>query len=112
LKNTLRGIGAVGGGFGLSFLAFGLLWIGTPWHFQALMSVPFLLLAFAVSYTGEDDRMFLLCALGALPLGSVLMLFRDKNDSHLMPILMVLAWLAGIVAGHFAARTIRRRLPL
>ena len=112
LKNTLRGVAAVAGGFGLSFLAFGLLWIGTPWHYQALMFLPFLLLAFAVSFTGAQDRMFLLCALGALPLGSVLMLFRDKNDSHLMPILMVLAWLAGILAGHVAARAFRPRVPL
>ncbi len=113
LKNTLRGGVAVGGGFGLSFLAFGLLWIGTPWHFQALMFIPFFLLAFAVARTGaRDDRLALLVAGGAAPLGLIFTLFRDRNDSHLMPILTVLAWLAGILAGHFAARAFRPRLPL
>ncbi|MGE5640739.1 MAG: lysophosphatidic acid receptor, partial [Clostridia bacterium] len=108
----LRSIVAVAGGFGLSFVAFGLLWIGTPWHFQALMFVPFLLLAFAVTRTGPGDKVFALCIAGALPLGLLLTLFRDKEGSHLMPILVVLAWLAGILAGHFAARAIRPRVPL
>ncbi len=112
LKNTLRGVVAVAGGFGLSFLAFGLLWIGTPWDYQALMFVPFFLLAFAVTRSGPGDNAFALCIAGASPLGLLLTLFRDKNDSHLMPILMVLAWLAGILAGHFAARAFRPRVPL
>lgn len=108
----MRGVIALGGGFGLSFLGLGLLWIGTPWPLQALMFVPFFLLAFGVTRTGKDDRMFMLSLWGALPLGLIITLFRDKNDSHLMSILTVLAWLAGILAGHFAARAIRSRVPL
>lgn len=103
---------AVAGGFALSVLAIGVLWIGTPWHLQALMFVPFLLLAFAITRTGAvPDNVYLFAAAGAAPLGGILMLFRDKQDSHLMPILMVVAWAAGLAVGHFVALKTRRPLP-
>lgn len=105
-------IAALAGGFLLSFVAFGVLWIGTPWHLQVLMAVPFLLLALAIAWTGEPGNTTgLMVAYGAAPLGALIMMFRDKNDSHLMPILVVLGWLAGILAGHFLAARLRRRAP-
>ena len=106
LRTTL----GLGGGFGLSFFAFGLLWIGTPWPLQALMFVPFFLLALAMAWTGPvGDTTYQLVLYGALPLGTVVTMFRDKNDSHLMPILVVLSWLAGILAGHYLAAALRAR---
>ena len=107
---SLRMVAALAGGLLLSFLAFGLLWIGTPWPLQALMLVPFFLLAFAVAWTGEPGNAAgLTVAYGAAPLGAIMMMFRDKSDSHLMPILVVLSWLAGILAGHFLAAALRKR---
>lgn len=96
---------ALVGGFLLSFLGFGLLWSGISWFLQLLMFFPFLLLAWAISRwnKGLIDG----CAgifLGAAPLGILFTQFRDNNDSHLMPVLMVVSWLIGIGAGYFLAK--------
>ena len=108
MKGTLRTIVAVAGGFALSFVGLGVLWIGTPWQYQALMFLPFFFLAFMITRTGAaGDVPSLMILAGAAPIGGLLMLFRDKNDSHLMPMLMVGAWAAGILLGHFLAT----RLP-
>ena len=101
MKNAVRAIVALGGGFALSFVGLGVLWVGAPWPYQALLFVPFLLLAFAITSTGSaGDRLFVLIIVGAAPLGSLITMFRDKNDSHVMSVLVVCAWLAGIVSGH------------
>jgi len=96
---------ALVGGFLLSFLGFGLLWSGIPWHFQLLMFFPFLLLAWAISRWNDgtvDGCISIL--LGAAPLGILITRFRDNNDSHLMPVLMVVSWLIGVAAGYFLAK--------
>ena len=96
---------ALSGGFLLSFIGFGVLWSGIPWHYQLIMFFPFLLLSFAVSRWNKgtvDGCIFILC--GAAPLGALITQFRDSNDSHLMPILIVLGWLIGITSGYFLAK--------
>lgn len=98
---ALRAFFAVAAGVGLSFLGFGVLWAGAPWRYQALMFFPFLLATFAVTRTGASgDKTWLLVIYGAAPLAALLTLFRDRDDSHLMPILMVCSWAGGALAGH------------
>jgi hypothetical protein len=100
MRSAIRAVLALVGGFGLSFLALGVLWIGVGWMYQLLMTIPFLLLAFAITRSGDaGDRLSWLIVLGAAPIGWLLTLFRDKNDSHLMSLLVVCAWLAGTLAG-------------
>lgn len=99
------GFAAIAGGFVLSFLGFGLLWVGTPWEYQLLMVLPFLALSFAVTRigsAGEQDCLLIVC--GALPLGTVIPMFRDQNDSHAMSILIVCGWAAGIAAGYYLGK--------
>lgn len=96
-----RAMGVVGG-FAFSFAGVGLLWIGVPWTSQALMFLPFLLLAFALAKAG-GPAIPLSIVYGALPLAMLMMMFRDRNDSHLMPVLIVAAWLAGILGGRALA---------
>jgi len=104
MTTSLRALLAAGGGFGLSFLGLGILWAGAAWHYQALMFFPFFLLAFALARLAPPgDKVFLGVIYGASPLGLLLTMFRDSNDSHLMPMLMVCAWLAGILSGHYLA---------
>lgn len=110
MKESLRTLLAVAGGFGLSFLGLGTLWVGAAWHYQALMFLPFCLLAFAITRTGNPpDKAFMGVIYGAAPLGLLITQFRDSQDSHLMPILMASAWLAGILAGHHLAAKLPRR---
>lgn len=109
-QSLLRVLLAVAGGFALSFGGLGVLWIGTAWPYQALMFMPFFVFAFGLSRTGGvGENAFLMIAAGAAPIGALFTMFRDKNDSHLMPILMVCAWLAGILEGHFLGDALRRR---
>ncbi len=96
---------ALVGGFLLSFIGFGLLWSGIHWHFQMLMFFPFLLLTWIASRWNQgmiDGCICILC--GSAPLGTLIIQFQDTNDSHLMPILIVLCWLIGIVSGYFLAK--------
>ncbi len=98
-------LSALVGGFLLSFIGFGLLWSGISWYFQMLMLFPFLLLTWIVSRWNQgmiDSCICILC--GAAPLGTLITQFRDTNDSHLMPILIVLCWLIGIASGYFLAK--------
>jgi hypothetical protein len=90
------------GGFLLSFIGFGALWSGISWNYQLLMFLPFLLLSFALTRwnKGRLDSCILIIS-GAAPLGTLIAQFRDNNDSHLMPILVVLSWLIGIISGYF-----------
>jgi len=110
MKKYLRPFFALAGGFGLSFAGLGALWAGAAWPYEALMFFPFLLLAIAISRTGPPrDKLFLLIIVGAYPIGHVITMFRDKNDSHLMPILIVCLWLLGILAGHYLAAKVLRK---
>ncbi|MGQ2978663.1 MAG: hypothetical protein ACT6Q9_03100 [Polaromonas sp.] len=110
MTKSLSVLVAAGGGFGLSFLGLGTLWAGAAWHYQALMFFPFFVLAFALTRLGPSgDKLFLLVICGASPLGLLLTMFRDRNDSHLMPILMVCTWLFGVLSGHWLAGKLPRR---
>ena len=101
-----RSMLALAGGFGLSFLGLGLLWIGTPWPIQALMAVPYFILTWALTRgaSGAANQLLTFVLTGAAPLGGLIMMFRDKNDSHLNSILTVAAWAAGAALGRLAAR--------
>lgn len=93
-------LSALVSGFLLSFLGFGLLWSGISWYTQLVMILPFLLLSYAV-YRWSKGTLGI-CAfilLGAAPLGILITRFCDTNDSHLMPMLVVLSWILGISAG-------------
>ena len=104
-KPMSLGFAAIAGGFALSFLGFGLLWAGTPWAYQLLMFFPFLALAFAVTRVGRfGSQACLLIVCGALPLGTVIPMFRDTNDSHATSILVVCGWAAGIAAGYYLGK--------
>ena len=99
-KNALIALLALLGGFLLSFLGFGLLWSGIPWHFQLIMALPFLLLSYAVFHWSKGNIgscAFIL--IGAAPLSMLMTQFRDTNGSHLMPVLVVVSWLLGAIAG-------------
>ncbi len=100
MANTLAILGGVLGGFGLSFLSVGMLWIAMPFYVQALAFFPFLLLSLLV---GRYSKSFSMAAstviVGALPMAKMMVGFRDKDDSHLMPILMVSCWMLGALVG-------------
>lgn len=99
-------VAALLGGFILSFVGLGVLWVGAAWPYQMLMFFPFMLLALAIKrFGGKVAFVFI----GAFPLASMLVQFRDKDDSHLMPILIVLAWVAGILLGHYFGGRLSRR---
>ena len=101
-KAMLINLAALIGGFLLSFLGFGLLWSGIPWHVQLIMILPFLLLSYAVFRWSKGSIGS--CAfifVGAAPLGILISQFRDTNGSHLMPILVVFSWIIGILAGYY-----------
>ncbi|MBY0498501.1 MAG: lysophosphatidic acid receptor [Nitrosomonas sp.] len=87
-------------GFLLSFIGFGLLWSGISWPIQLIMALPFLLLSYAV-YRWSKGALGICAfiAVGAAPLGVLISRFRDTNDSHLMPALVVLSWILGVLAG-------------
>lgn len=90
------------GGFVLSFVGFGVLWAGTPWPYQFLMAFPFLLLSFGLARFNSRGPWLILA--GATPVGSLLVQFRDKEDSHLLPILLVGSWVVGTLIGRYLGR--------
>lgn len=107
-KNALIALLALLGGFLLSFLGFGLLWSGIPWHFQLIMALPFLLLSYAVFRWSKESIGY--CAfilIGAAPLGMLMTQFRDTNGSHLMPVLVVVSWFLGSIAGCYLGKLSR-----
>lgn len=93
---------ALVGGFALSFVGFGILWAGTPWPYQFLMAFPFLLLSFGIACFKSHGPWLILA--GAAPVGALLVQFRDKGDSHLMPILLVGSWVIGTLIGSYLGR--------
>ena len=52
-RHGLLTVVALLGGFALSFVGLGVLWVGVPWTYQMLMFFPFLLLALAVMLLGR-----------------------------------------------------------
>lgn len=88
-------------GFGLSLLAFGLLWIGAPWAVQFLMAFPFMLAGYLIRRLGHTGYPVLF---GMIPIGALMVQFRDKNDSHAMPIALVCIWLLAALVGIYLAR--------
>lgn len=109
-KNLLIWISALGGGFLLSFLGFGLLWSGIAWAVQMVLALLFFTaLSYALSRWSQGAILpEILLVIGALPLGLLMMQFRDTSGSHLMPVLVVLSWLLGIAAGYFWGKWARQ----
>ncbi len=93
-------------GLGLSFLALGLLWIGTPWHVQFLMTAPFVLAGYVTKHFGGSTIPVLA---GLFPLGAVVVQFREKNESHAISIALVSAWVVATVGGAFLAQRAKYR---
>lgn len=93
-------------GFTLSVVALLILWIGTPWPYQFLMTVPFVIAAFAIRRSGKTALSMLA---GILPIGLLFLSFEDPDHSHLYPFLLVVAWALAIVLGHHLGG--RARLP-
>jgi len=93
---------ALVGGFLLSFLGFGLLWSGISWPMQLIMTLPFFLLSYGLyRWSGNATLSCVFITIGAAPLGLLITRFRDTNDSHLLPILIVSGWIIGILAGFY-----------
>ena len=88
-------------GAGLSFLAFGLLWIGAPWGLQFGMALPFLLAGYLVRRLARASHPV---PVGMLPLCALIVQFRDRNDAHAMSIALVATWLLAVGAGVLLAR--------
>jgi hypothetical protein len=108
MNNRKQGIGFVAallGGFLLSFVGMGVLWVGTPVPYQFLMFFPFLLLAVALRRFGWSALPMLL---GLIPIGEIFVQFRDRDDSHLTSILLVAAWVSGILLGHYLGGRLAR----
>jgi threonine/homoserine efflux transporter RhtA len=95
LRAALGGAG-LAAGFGLSFLAFGLMWIGVPLAYQFAMVLPFCLVAFVISRLGAPTFPVLL---GMLPLGALITQFRDPSGSQASSIALVLAWVLAVLLG-------------
>ena len=87
-------------GFALSFIALGVLWIGTPWWAQFLMCIPFSIATYAITRRKADGRLVLV---GAAPIALLVIQFRDKEGSHAAPVLLVCAWTASILLGWYLA---------
>ena len=68
------------------------------------LAAGFGLSGYALRRKGEaGDRACFQAMLGAAPVGAVMLPFRDGNDSHLMPALVVAWWAAGLAAGTWLA---------
>jgi hypothetical protein len=100
MRAAWTALAAIAAGFVLSFGAMGLFWVAMAWPVQALVVLPFGAVAWVLArWSGNPRRAALLVLLGAAPLGLLFTLFRDREGSHLMPVLMVVLWVLGVVAG-------------
>lgn len=96
-------------GFALSFLGLGILWVGTPWHWQVWMGLPFALLAFVLCRWSEVAGVAAVAMLiGAAPIGSLLAMFRDSDNSHFKSYVVILSWAIGLLLGYALARATRK----
>jgi hypothetical protein len=93
---------ALAGGLILSFIGLGVLWAGASWPYQFGMFIPFLVLAFILARRSLTAAFSVLA--GAAPIAIILVQFRDNDDSHLMPILVVACWVVGTLLGHYLGR--------
>jgi hypothetical protein len=86
----------------LSFLSIGLIWTGINQWSQAVITLLFFGLSFFASKkTQFDPRVLGAILIGAAPLGGIVTLFRDKNNSHLLGFAIVASW---IIASYLGAR--------
>ena len=104
MKQTTVTIASVIAGFALSIVALSVLWVGTPWPYQFLLALPIALVAWAARRWGGSGLPVLA---GMAPVALLFVQFRDKNDSHLMPVLLVCAWVGASLLGH----ALRQRSP-
>lgn len=100
--STVVGIvGIIMGGM-LSFLALGMLWIGNL--SATIFVLPFFALAsFALCSVRGVQLAVLSLGAGAIPLGMLLVMFRDASGSHMLPIATVLSWYVAIAIGIITA---------
>lgn len=101
LRRGALGAAGLATGFGLSFVALGLLWVGVPWGWQALMVVPCLGAAFVLCRCGGAVSSLLA---GMLPIGALFVQFRDTSGSHASSVALVAAWGLAAWAGSRLAR--------
>ena len=78
----------------LSLVALLILWIGTPWPYQFLMTIPFIFVAFIIRRSGKTALSMLA---GILPIALLFLLFQDADHSRLYPILLVIAWVLSCI---------------
>jgi hypothetical protein len=104
LRGGLFAFIGLAGGFGLSFVGLGVLWIGTPRLYQLIVALPFLLLSWVVARFGGGPYPALPIIVGAAPIGGLITMFRDKDDSHLTSVLVVSAWAVAVLAGQWLGR--------
>lgn len=107
LSNTGWTVGGLLAGVLLSFGAFGLLWVGTPWPYQFLMFAPLFLVALGAGRFGGSALPVLA---GVAPMAMLFVRFRDRDGSHLVPVLLVSSWAVAILLGHYLGR--RHKPPL
>jgi hypothetical protein len=99
-KNTLLPLLGAALGFGFSFLGVGLLWIAVPLYAQAGLGGLFALAGYILARSAKNfSTAAASLAVGASPLALLLVQFRDKENSHLVPILLVAGWYAGLAIG-------------
>lgn len=79
-------------GFTLSFLSFGILWTGINQWAQSVVTILFFILCYLLSRRVKNAMLGMM--IGAAPAGGIIMLFRDKNDSHLLGVSIVASWVA------------------
>lgn len=98
-NNLLIALGLIGG-FALSFLGVGLLWVGLKTPIQCTNAILFFLLSYLLTkFLKKSNIVFGIIVAGAAPLASILVRFRDSEGSHLMPFLVVTSWAAGTFLG-------------
>jgi hypothetical protein len=96
-------------GFVLSFVALGFFWVGIPAACIGL-TVGFALVAMLAARASGLWRGVLLTLVGAVPMASMLVRFRDNEGSHLLPIALVLLWCGAALWGGWVGAL--RALPL
>jgi hypothetical protein len=104
-------IGGILGGFALSFLGFGLMWIGLSLYVQgAILALLFFAFTFGLGKGLRDARLvFCFPALGAAPVAGLFVQFRNSEGSHLGAVLLVTCWGLGALVGAWLGARPRNR---
>lgn len=81
-------------GFGLSFISLGILWAGVDQWLQAVITLLFFISGYFLSRYKNAVNGILL---GAVPIGGMLLLFRNKEGSHLLGMTIVISWFVALL---------------